>query len=196
MGYKWPTRSVERLPPFRHQKLRNKILVMGNTVDPVTSIANARFVVELLGDQAVLVEQLGFGHTTLAGSSNCTDEIVADHILRGIVSLSCLGIRMGSLNHRRGSSSHTRRRPSANSTVRSVDCLLCSWKTITRSHNLWFSAHETSGENVTSLQCFLHAFSLPVFTMLFSNPPKHNRIAETKTTCYNITCTINNFSTF
>ena len=91
MGYKWPTRSVERLPPFRHQKLRNKILVMGNTVDPVTSIANARFVVELLGDQAVLVEQLGFGHTTLAGSSNCTDEIVADHILRGIVSLSCLG---------------------------------------------------------------------------------------------------------
>ena len=91
MGYKWPTRSVERLPPFRHQKLRNQILVIGNTADPVTPIVSARFVAELLGDQAVLVEQLGFGHTTLAGSSNCTDKIVADHIMRGIVSVSSFG---------------------------------------------------------------------------------------------------------
>jgi len=85
MGYKWPTRSVERLPPLHHQKLRNKILVMGNTADPVTPVAGARFVAELLGDQAVMVEQLGFGHTTLAESSSCTDRIVADHIMRGIL---------------------------------------------------------------------------------------------------------------
>ena len=90
MGYKWPIRSVERLPPFRRQKLRNRILVLGNTADPVTPVANARFVVGLLGDQAVLVEQLGFGHTTLAESSNCTDGVVADHIMRGIVSLFCV----------------------------------------------------------------------------------------------------------
>lgn len=88
MGYKWPARSVEPLPPFRSQKLRNKILVIGNTADPVTPVASARFVAELLGDQAVMVEQLGFGHTTLAESSNCTDRIVADHMMRGIVSLS------------------------------------------------------------------------------------------------------------
>lgn len=86
-GYRWPTRSVERLPPFRRQKLRNRILVMGNTADPVTPIASARFVAELLGDQAALVEQLGFGHSTLAEFSSCTDRIVADHIMRGIVSL-------------------------------------------------------------------------------------------------------------
>ena len=88
LGYKWPARSVERLPPFRPQKLRNKILVLGNTGDPVTPVASAKFVVGLLGDQAVMVEQLGFGHTTLAQSSNCTDRIVADHIMRGVVSLA------------------------------------------------------------------------------------------------------------
>jgi hypothetical protein len=91
-GHKWPTRSVERLPPFRPQKLRNQILVVGNTADPITPVASARFVVELLGDQAVLLEQLGFGHTTLAESSNCTDRIVADHVMRGIVSLFHVGV--------------------------------------------------------------------------------------------------------
>lgn len=96
LGYKWPTRSVERLPPFRHQKLRGRVLVMGNTVDPITPIVSARFVAELLGDQAALVEQLGFGHTTLAESSSCTDSIVADYIMRGIVSLSHLGVRFPS----------------------------------------------------------------------------------------------------
>ena len=92
MGYKWPARSVERLPPFRPQKLRNKILLMSTTADPITPIAGARFVAELFGDQAVLVEQLGFGHSTLAGFSNCTDRIVADHIMHGVVSLFHLGV--------------------------------------------------------------------------------------------------------
>lgn len=96
MGYKWPARSVERLPPFRRQKLRNQILVIGNTGDPVTPIASARFVAGLLGDQAVLVEQLGFGHTTLAELSNCTDKVVADHVMRGIVSLFHLGVSISS----------------------------------------------------------------------------------------------------
>lgn len=96
MGYKWPTRSVERLPPLRPQKLRNQILVMGTTADPVTPIVSARFVTELFGDQAVLVEQLGFGHTTLAGFSNCTQRIVADHVMRGIVSLFHLGVSFSS----------------------------------------------------------------------------------------------------
>ena len=86
MGYKWPARSVERLPPFRPQKLRGQVLVMGNTADPITPLMSARLVAGLLGDQAALVEQLGFGHTTLAESSSCTDKIVADHIVRGIVS--------------------------------------------------------------------------------------------------------------
>jgi len=84
-GYKWSTRSVERLPPFRHQKLRNKILILANTADPITPIVSARLVVKLLGDQAVMVEQLGFGHTTLAEYSSCTEKIVADYVMRGIL---------------------------------------------------------------------------------------------------------------
>lgn len=92
MGYKWSTRSVEQLPPFRPQKLRNQVLVMGNTVDPVTPIAGARLIAELFGDQAVLLEQLGIGHSTQSLSSSCTEKVVADHIMRGIVSLFHLGI--------------------------------------------------------------------------------------------------------
>ena len=93
MGYMWPARSVERLPPFRRQKLRNKILVLGNTADPITPVASARYVTELLDDQAVMVEQLGFGHTTLAEHSSCTDKTVADHVMRGIVSFPALEVR-------------------------------------------------------------------------------------------------------
>ena len=85
MGYKWPARSVEPLPPFRLRKLRNQILLMSTTADPATPLANAKFVAELLADQAVLVEQLGFGHTTLAEYSRCTKKIVTDYIMHGIV---------------------------------------------------------------------------------------------------------------
>jgi len=95
-GYKWPTRSVERLPPFRPQKLRNQILVIGNTADPVTPLASAKFVAELFGDQAVLVEQLGFGHTTLAEFSSCTYRILADHVMRGILPQEETGCKVDS----------------------------------------------------------------------------------------------------
>ena len=101
-GYKWPVRSVESLPPFRLQKLRNQVLVIGNTADPITPLVSAKFVVKLLADQAVLVEQLGFGHTTLAELSHCTHKIVADYIMHGIVSHPTLAsYSMGSLNHGR-----------------------------------------------------------------------------------------------
>jgi len=150
-GYKWPTRSVERLPPFRHQKLRGQVLVMGNTVDPATPIVSARFVAELLGDQAALVEQLGFGHTTLAESSSCVDSIVANHIMRGIVSHFHPDIRFPLNNSLSvsGFSSRGRRRPSARSTIR-VDYYPCCspWKTTARPRNSWFSVHETREEKV------------------------------------------------
>ena len=58
---------------------------MSTTGDPATPLANAKFVAELLADQAVLVEQLGFGHTTLAEHSSCTQKIVTDYIMHGIV---------------------------------------------------------------------------------------------------------------
>ena len=151
MGYKWPTRSVERLPPFRRQKLRGQVLVIGNTADPITPFVNARFVAELLGDQAALVEQLGFGHTTTAESSNCTDSIVADHIVHGIVSPFHFGIRspLNSFTEQSGFSSRGRRRPSARSTTHADDYQLCfPWKTMVQPRNLRFSIHETWEEKV------------------------------------------------
>ena len=119
MGYKWPVRSVERLPPFRLQKIRNEVLVMGNTADPVTPLVSAKFVVELLADQGVLVEQLGFGHTTLAERSRCTQKIVADYVIHGIVSRRVLVSFVEFTKSRATSSSHGRTRPSARSTARS-----------------------------------------------------------------------------
>ena len=88
LGYKWSTRSVERLPPFSPHKLRNRVLMMGNTIDPVTPLAGVRLVAGMLGDQAFLLEQLGIGHSAMSESSSCTEKIVADYVVHGIVSLS------------------------------------------------------------------------------------------------------------
>lgn len=71
-SYKWPVRSVERLPPYTPAKLKIPVLVIGNTADPITPFASAQKTANLLGDNGFLVEQLGFGHTSLAQSSSCT----------------------------------------------------------------------------------------------------------------------------
>jgi hypothetical protein len=49
-------------------------------VDPITPFASAQHAATLLGDNAFLVEQLGFGHSSLAQVSSCTVGVVAAYI--------------------------------------------------------------------------------------------------------------------
>jgi hypothetical protein len=106
MSYSWPIRSVEQLPPYTPAKLKIPVLVIGNTVrlffpstesfprtdpivlsqaDPITPLVSARKTANELGDNAFLVEQLGFGHSSLAQTSSCTLNIVSNYFVNSTV---------------------------------------------------------------------------------------------------------------
>ncbi|KAI0820123.1 TAP-like protein-domain-containing protein [Trametes gibbosa] len=72
----WPVRAVERYQGPFNKTLANKIMVVSNTLDPVTPLAGAKAVVALLGDSARLVQQHGFGHTSNAEPSQCLNEVM------------------------------------------------------------------------------------------------------------------------
>ncbi|KAF9646745.1 alpha/beta-hydrolase [Thelephora ganbajun] len=80
-NFGWPVRSVERLPPFDFSKLKNPVLVIGNTADPITPFVSAQAAANLLGKHATLVEQLGVGHVSIAQFSLCTLSTIANYVL-------------------------------------------------------------------------------------------------------------------
>ncbi|KAH9886641.1 alpha/beta-hydrolase [Cubamyces lactineus] len=78
----WPVRAVERYQGPFNRKLANKVLVLSNTYDPVTPLADARALAKLLGDSGILVLLDGFGHTT-SEPSQCLLEIVSAYFANG-----------------------------------------------------------------------------------------------------------------
>ena len=54
--------------------------------DPITPFASAQKTANLLGDNAFLVEQLGYGHTSLAQTSSCTLGIMVNYVANSTVS--------------------------------------------------------------------------------------------------------------
>ncbi|KAI5892383.1 alpha/beta-hydrolase [Schizophyllum commune H4-8] len=81
--YAWPVRAVERYSGPWNNKLSNKILVIGNQADPVTPFRNAKQVADQLGESAVLIEQSGYGHGSIAEYSNCTMSILQSYFESG-----------------------------------------------------------------------------------------------------------------
>ncbi|OSD00757.1 alpha/beta-hydrolase [Trametes coccinea BRFM310] len=81
----WPVRAVERYQGPFNKTLANKILVASNKYDPVTPLANAQALVDILGDQARLVVQDGFGHTTGSSPSQCFDEVAFAYFVNGML---------------------------------------------------------------------------------------------------------------
>ncbi|TFK83377.1 alpha/beta-hydrolase [Polyporus arcularius HHB13444] len=79
----WPVRSVERYQGPFSKKLANKIIVASNVYDPVTPLAGAEAIASQLGEDAVLVRQNGFGHTTLATVSTCMNDLLAVYMVNG-----------------------------------------------------------------------------------------------------------------
>jgi len=54
--------------------------------DPITPLANAQRTANLLGsDNAFLIEQLGFGHSSLAQVSSCTLGVISSYIANAVV---------------------------------------------------------------------------------------------------------------
>lgn len=56
--------------------------------DPITPFVGAKYIADLLGDSATLIEQDGFGHTSLAEMSTCSRNIVNKYLVNGTVSFS------------------------------------------------------------------------------------------------------------
>ncbi|KAJ3114385.1 hypothetical protein HDU96_002141 [Phlyctochytrium bullatum] len=69
----WPSRPVERFAgPWKH-KMKNKIFILANTLDPVTPLESAQKVFDILGtENSVLLIQDGLGHCSLSHPSLCT----------------------------------------------------------------------------------------------------------------------------
>jgi len=66
--------------------LDTPILVLSNTYDPVTPLANAVSAKERLGSNARLIQQVdGWGHCTIAQKSFCTADIISRYMLDGEV---------------------------------------------------------------------------------------------------------------
>lgn len=81
--HRFPIRASERFTgPFNHE-LAFPILVIGNEADPVTPFIGAQKIANLLGSSARLVKQDGFGHTSIAMNSDCTQSIVREYFFTG-----------------------------------------------------------------------------------------------------------------
>lgn len=81
--HRWPVRAVERYAGPWNSKLANPILIIGNKADPATPFKDALAVADLLGDNAILIEQDGFGHLSLAQKSACTSTIAQNFFIDG-----------------------------------------------------------------------------------------------------------------
>lgn len=79
----WQVRAKEVYSGgFQNITTRNPLLFIGNTFDPVTPLISARNASAAFVGSAVLVQN-GYGHTTLAQSSRCTNKHIQNYFLNG-----------------------------------------------------------------------------------------------------------------
>ncbi|KAJ3232077.1 hypothetical protein HDU81_003324 [Chytriomyces hyalinus] len=79
----WPVQAAERYTgPWNH-KTKNKILIVGNSFDPVTPLASAIKMEKAMDGNGVLLVQNGYGHTSFAMTSQCTRDYVLAYFVNG-----------------------------------------------------------------------------------------------------------------
>ncbi|EIW56290.1 uncharacterized protein TRAVEDRAFT_128279 [Trametes versicolor FP-101664 SS1] len=79
----WPVRAVERYQGPFNKTLANKVMVVSNTFDPITPLPEAEAVTALLGDNARLVQQHAFGHTSVSEPSQCLNAVMFAYLVNG-----------------------------------------------------------------------------------------------------------------
>ncbi|KAI0769269.1 TAP-like protein-domain-containing protein [Trametes elegans] len=79
----WPFRAVERYQGPFNKTLANKVLMLSNTLDPVTSLSGAEAVARAAGDNARLVRLAALGHSTIQLPSKCLDAIKLAYFING-----------------------------------------------------------------------------------------------------------------
>ncbi|ORY53442.1 alpha/beta-hydrolase [Rhizoclosmatium globosum] len=79
----WQVQPSERFTgPWNH-KLKNQILIIGNTLDIITPISNARTVERIMEGGGVLLHHDGYGHCSTAHKSTCTLNYIKDYFNEG-----------------------------------------------------------------------------------------------------------------
>ncbi|KAI0791570.1 TAP-like protein-domain-containing protein [Irpex lacteus] len=81
----WPVTPPERFEGPWNQTLRNPMLVLSNSADPVTPLDSAKKVVERLGNSSRLVLQNSPGHCSLAMPSSCSAEVLRAYFNDGTI---------------------------------------------------------------------------------------------------------------
>ncbi|KAI8852949.1 hypothetical protein BC829DRAFT_440269 [Chytridium lagenaria] len=80
----WPVKAAERFTGPWNKTLKNKILIIGNTLDPVTPIEGAKAVFRLSTPaNSVLLVQEGIGHCSTAQPSLCTLAVIENLFVNG-----------------------------------------------------------------------------------------------------------------
>ncbi|KAI9342654.1 TAP-like protein-domain-containing protein [Obelidium mucronatum] len=64
--------KTERFKGPWNQKLKNKLLIIGNTLDPITPLRHAKEVERIMGGNGVVLQHEGYGHMSIAQPSSCT----------------------------------------------------------------------------------------------------------------------------
>ncbi|KAF8307596.1 hypothetical protein DL93DRAFT_2171613 [Clavulina sp. PMI_390] len=81
--HKWPARAVERYTGPWNATLTQPALLISNTFDNISPLKGAELVAEMLGSSAVLLKRDGYGHSSLADGSPCTDAAIAAFYTNG-----------------------------------------------------------------------------------------------------------------
>ncbi|KAJ3100502.1 hypothetical protein HDU97_002184 [Phlyctochytrium planicorne] len=79
------TRPVDRYEGPWNNKMKNKILVVSSTLDPVTPLYNAKKVHSILSanNDSYLIIQKGYGHCSLGQPSTCTLKAIGNYLFNG-----------------------------------------------------------------------------------------------------------------
>ncbi|KAF8314503.1 alpha/beta-hydrolase [Clavulina sp. PMI_390] len=80
----WKLTASERFTGPWNSSLANPMLIIGNTADPTTPVANAKRINEHLADSRLVVQD-GPGHCSLAQASLCTGKVLREYFVDGIL---------------------------------------------------------------------------------------------------------------
>ncbi|KAI0665895.1 alpha/beta-hydrolase [Trametes maxima] len=80
---RWPVRAVERYQGPFNKTFANRVLIIGNSYDNATPFFEAEHMAEVFGNQAALLRQNGFGHTSIYQDSACTSGIIQAYLADG-----------------------------------------------------------------------------------------------------------------
>jgi pimeloyl-ACP methyl ester carboxylesterase len=83
--YNWPVKGSETYSGPWNKKLKNKIMLIGNTNDPVTPLSSAKSMERLMEGNSVLLTLDAYGHCSSSMPSTCVIEKMKKYMLEGVL---------------------------------------------------------------------------------------------------------------